>query len=163
MIFFQAEDGIRDIGVTGVQTCALPILADPPAVHRLERERLEDEQVERTAEGIGLRTGGHGSVGWRFFCRRRDEAAGFTCSRQEKRWYGRAPAGTRCAGRKTRPRPPGPAPRTKSSRTIARKETERADGPRGLHSLFPSLLAPSVFTRRRWDRPSGRCSIASHA
>src|SRR3712207_6919418 len=29
--FFQAEDGIRDIGVTGVQTCALPISgpADP--------------------------------------------------------------------------------------------------------------------------------------
>src|SRR6476620_12357519 len=24
--FFQAEDGIRDIGVTGFQTCALPIL-----------------------------------------------------------------------------------------------------------------------------------------
>src|SRR3712207_8666299 len=23
--FFQAEDGIRDMGVTGVQTCALPI------------------------------------------------------------------------------------------------------------------------------------------
>src|SRR3712207_8306327 len=23
--FFQAEDGIRDIGVTGIQTCALPI------------------------------------------------------------------------------------------------------------------------------------------
>src|SRR5207248_4020590 len=35
--FFQAEDGIRDRTVTGVQTCALPIsclpitLADPPA------------------------------------------------------------------------------------------------------------------------------------
>src|SRR3712207_7197851 len=26
--FFQAEDGIRDIGVTGVQTCALPISDD---------------------------------------------------------------------------------------------------------------------------------------
>src|SRR3712207_8818992 len=26
--FFQAEDGIRDIGVTGVQTCALPILEE---------------------------------------------------------------------------------------------------------------------------------------
>src|SRR3712207_9252884 len=26
--FFQAEDGIRDIGVTGVQTCALPIFTD---------------------------------------------------------------------------------------------------------------------------------------
>src|SRR5437762_3837178 len=25
--FFQAEDGIRDTSVTGVQTCALPILA----------------------------------------------------------------------------------------------------------------------------------------
>ena len=24
--FFQAEDGIRDTSVTGVQTCALPIL-----------------------------------------------------------------------------------------------------------------------------------------
>src|SRR5687768_17988333 len=25
--FFQAEDGIRDVAVTGVQTCALPIYA----------------------------------------------------------------------------------------------------------------------------------------
>src|SRR5256885_5874833 len=28
LFFFQAEDGIRDYKVTGVQTCALPILAD---------------------------------------------------------------------------------------------------------------------------------------
>src|SRR6266511_5507782 len=28
--FFQAEDGIRDFHVTGVQTCALPILAGQP-------------------------------------------------------------------------------------------------------------------------------------
>src|SRR5690606_40287758 len=28
--FFQAEDGIRDFHVTGVQTCALPISADTP-------------------------------------------------------------------------------------------------------------------------------------
>src|SRR5690606_40429556 len=27
--FFQAEDGIRDFHVTGVQTCALPILSVP--------------------------------------------------------------------------------------------------------------------------------------
>src|SRR6266567_7562247 len=27
--FFQAEDGIRDLTVTEVQTCALPILAPP--------------------------------------------------------------------------------------------------------------------------------------
>src|SRR2546427_6157017 len=28
--FFQAEDGIRDLTVTGVQTCALPILTPRP-------------------------------------------------------------------------------------------------------------------------------------
>src|SRR5690606_40191482 len=28
MFFFQAEDGIRDFHVTGVQTCALPIYPD---------------------------------------------------------------------------------------------------------------------------------------
>src|SRR3712207_6622044 len=31
VFFFQAEDGIRDIGVTGVQTCALPIFYLPEA------------------------------------------------------------------------------------------------------------------------------------
>src|SRR2546427_11511265 len=29
VFFFQAEDGIRDLTVTGVQTCALPISLDP--------------------------------------------------------------------------------------------------------------------------------------
>src|SRR5690606_39831439 len=29
-LFFQAEDGIRDFHVTGVQTCALPILWEKP-------------------------------------------------------------------------------------------------------------------------------------
>src|SRR3712207_4826097 len=33
--FFQAEDGIRDIGVTGVQTCALPISFHFPVMPRL--------------------------------------------------------------------------------------------------------------------------------
>src|SRR3712207_7357253 len=42
---FQAEDGIRDIGVTGVQTCALPISARTlppvaPAVLRTLRAAL---------------------------------------------------------------------------------------------------------------------------
>src|SRR3712207_7283675 len=30
--FFQAEDGIRDIGVTGVQTCALPLSEEAPVI-----------------------------------------------------------------------------------------------------------------------------------
>src|SRR6266478_7736028 len=37
--FFQAEDGIRDLTVTGVQTCALPIS---------ERERLFGRAVSRS-------------------------------------------------------------------------------------------------------------------
>src|SRR5256885_13069790 len=38
VFFFQAEDGIRDYKVTGVQTCALPIsrLVDPATAPRLE-------------------------------------------------------------------------------------------------------------------------------
>src|SRR3712207_1654647 len=39
--FFQAEDGIRDIGVTGVQTCALPILDADTALQLLSRHKVE--------------------------------------------------------------------------------------------------------------------------
>src|SRR5690606_40869404 len=35
--FFQAEDGIRDFHVTGVQTCALPIFADGVFTAHAER------------------------------------------------------------------------------------------------------------------------------
>ena len=34
--FFQAEDGIRDTSVTGVQTCALPILRSKAMSRRIE-------------------------------------------------------------------------------------------------------------------------------
>src|SRR5690606_39684478 len=36
--FFQAEDGIRDFHVTGVQTCALPIYGRPRSHPRTYRE-----------------------------------------------------------------------------------------------------------------------------
>src|SRR3712207_8405537 len=36
--FFQAEDGIRDIGVTGVQTCALPIYSRRCCIHAEARQ-----------------------------------------------------------------------------------------------------------------------------
>src|SRR3989442_11571808 len=42
--FFQAEDGIRDADVTGVQTCALPILID--------QKFLTDEQLWRLAQNV---------------------------------------------------------------------------------------------------------------
>src|SRR5687768_16081576 len=48
LFFFQAEDGIRDVAVTGVQTCALPILIrDPRPLRPLgkrEGNRVSDEQ-----------------------------------------------------------------------------------------------------------------------
>src|SRR5215471_20469298 len=54
--FFQAEDGIRDLYVTGVQTCALPIYAARVAVEALEAQPgvdarvIEGEEAEAAAE-----------------------------------------------------------------------------------------------------------------
>src|SRR3712207_7934931 len=47
--FFQAEDGIRDIGVTGVQTCALPILE--AVLRRPPGQRLVDPRRGGGREG----------------------------------------------------------------------------------------------------------------
>src|SRR5207245_4458168 len=44
--FFQAEDGIRDATVTGVQTCALPILV-------LVDDPLHDREPESRPLGLG--------------------------------------------------------------------------------------------------------------
>src|SRR2546429_2184800 len=45
--FFQAEDGIRDVAVTGVQTCALPI-------SMLSQPSFLQEIGERTARACAL-------------------------------------------------------------------------------------------------------------
>src|SRR3712207_571741 len=48
MFFFQAEDGIRDIGVTGVQTCALPIFELVEVhVHVARRREERDRDVDQ--------------------------------------------------------------------------------------------------------------------
>src|SRR3712207_7657478 len=52
--FFQAEDGIRDIGVTGVQTCALPIFT-PSLIRRGEasiRKRWRWTALHATGNGM---------------------------------------------------------------------------------------------------------------
>src|SRR2546422_2030968 len=55
--FFQAEDGIRDVAVTGVQTCALPIFRPRPLgnlglAHELGRlGRLRIQKLESRAVG----------------------------------------------------------------------------------------------------------------
>src|SRR5215203_6253430 len=48
--FFQAEDGIRVIGVTGVQTCALPI----STVARLRYLDLSDNRFTGAEGGLAL-------------------------------------------------------------------------------------------------------------
>src|SRR5438552_11808938 len=53
--FFQAEDGIRDDLVTGVQTCALPI----QAVGGIEAMRVKLGAIDQLR---GATTGGQGSV-----------------------------------------------------------------------------------------------------
>src|SRR5690606_40044154 len=58
--FFQAEDGIRDFHVTGVQTCALPIyLLAARSCRRLGRgllpvEHLVEQARPRLARGLRL-------------------------------------------------------------------------------------------------------------
>src|SRR5436305_6381996 len=45
--FFQAEDGIRDADVTGVQTCALPISKPAPPATPVEPPLVLEEQAEK--------------------------------------------------------------------------------------------------------------------
>src|SRR2546426_6794422 len=47
--FFQAEDGIRDYKVTGVQTCALPISG--------KAEKIILEIVQVPGDGLAVETG----------------------------------------------------------------------------------------------------------
>src|SRR5256884_5137428 len=50
VFFFQAEDGIRDVAVTGVQTCALPI--------------SEKAGVAGGGYGMGVAVGDYDGDGW---------------------------------------------------------------------------------------------------
>src|SRR3712207_6502625 len=53
--FFQAEDGIRDIGVTGVQTCALPIYPVDRAYHDHGGERAWRSLPQHGGDPAGRR------------------------------------------------------------------------------------------------------------
>src|SRR2546422_8530959 len=56
--FFQAEDGIRDVAVTGVQTCALPIYrvgVTAQVRHDLQADRIAlEEGLEALVLGRAL-------------------------------------------------------------------------------------------------------------
>src|SRR6266699_5111630 len=51
VFFFQAEDGIRDADVTGVQTCALPISGEAkPGISSGDKQREHGAAVPATLE-----------------------------------------------------------------------------------------------------------------
>src|SRR2546430_5071744 len=56
--FFQAEDGIRDLTVTGVQTCALPISVSSPCLWRVDdpirKEHLKQDQQHAIGKDLIL-------------------------------------------------------------------------------------------------------------
>src|SRR2546430_7161431 len=82
--FFQAEDGIRDLTVTGVQTCALPIfttanflplLAEKPQLGRFFAPGEEDRKSTRLNSS-------HSQISYAVFCLKKkktssDFTAGF--------------------------------------------------------------------------------------
>src|SRR2546429_920167 len=82
--FFQAEDGIRDVAVTGVHTCALPISFTSIRRHRKSRrgfcgKRRSPQQPRKTRNFLGccgdLRdrkstrlNSSHGYISYAVFC-----------------------------------------------------------------------------------------------
>src|SRR5699024_12238877 len=61
VFFFQAEDGIRDRNVTGVQTCALPISSNSPGSRK--RYSSENERIS-VAEIRDSTCSGPSRAGW---------------------------------------------------------------------------------------------------
>src|SRR5690625_5900934 len=57
--FFQAEDGIRDGHVTGVQTCALPICMTGDSHHRCMVAEVMGRSVGWIALHSGMAAGAH--------------------------------------------------------------------------------------------------------
>src|SRR5204862_2810446 len=60
--FFQAEDGIRDLYVTGVQTCALPIYLENQLLADVEDRVGRRYGIERIGGIGGQRDGGPGQL-----------------------------------------------------------------------------------------------------
>src|SRR5690349_23758837 len=82
--FFLAEDGIRDLYVTGVQTCALPIcLFTPRSLARAKEELvMKSKRVRAIAIAMALVSGLGGSA----MSRSEERRVGKECG---SRWWAR--------------------------------------------------------------------------
>src|SRR5690606_40787354 len=89
--FFQAEDGIRDFHVTGVQTCALPILFDDVGFRYPGSERWALRHVSfelRPGERLALvgENGAGKTTLAKLLARLYDQIGRASC--RERGWYG---------------------------------------------------------------------------
>src|SRR5205809_7457253 len=127
VFFFQAEDGIRDVAVTGVQTCALPILGP---------DQTADRDRPRRAEGG--RPGGPGAVEGTAPRGRRPPPARRRPGRRDARALLHLDA--RPPQPRARPREPAPGAGAARSGLPARRPA-----PRGLHfGALPKISASSA-------------------
>src|SRR5256886_4197446 len=81
--FFQAEDGIRDLTVTGVQTCALPISPPRPdrgwiqeAALRMLMNTLDPDVAERPQDLVVYGGTGKAARDWPAFDRSEERRVG---------------------------------------------------------------------------------------
>src|SRR5262249_59325153 len=76
--FFQAEDGIRDWSVTGVQTCALPICIPGGRIGRARTRRFHRGILDRACRHrpVLVRPSGLAPKIGRASCRERGEVSG---------------------------------------------------------------------------------------
>src|SRR2546429_4551530 len=86
--FFQAEDGIRDVAVTGVQTCALPIFLLSP-----RRRPVRLGNTGNIASGPKFRwqdrkstrlNSSHGYISYAVFCLKKKKRNAPSCSPKRK-------------------------------------------------------------------------------
>src|SRR3989441_9708767 len=128
--FFQAEDGIRDKLVTGVQTCALPISDGvPPGGPACHADRIQElvRGLTRGCYPAGVSTGPAPFL----------PRCGRYVSWPEAAWWGRTTRGRRSTSRLT----------SNHKRTARRLLTSRESG--GSSMATPSSIGSSPPRRHR--------------
>src|SRR6266508_1786270 len=135
--FFQAEDGIRDGHVTGVQTCALPILPSPTT-----RRQCPSVPPPRSRRRRRRRAGAQRRQ-WRARLQRSQARVGFL----------RTDSNARSRSRAARPReriPPCAAPKWRAARS-ARKGCSGAPSVCLTKPSRQCSLAPCTRSHRKWS------------
>src|SRR2546430_4882325 len=93
VFFFQAEDGIRDLTVTGVQTCALPISRWPSAASILPCGSIPARELRvwiRESPNIDRKStrlnSSHSQISYAVFCLKKKKRGDVRCHL----WYSRS-------------------------------------------------------------------------